>query len=31
VVVEGYARDDEPFVGIEVDGRYIRIFGDDTA
>ena len=22
---------DEPFVGIEVDGRYIRIYGDDTA
>lgn len=21
---------DEPFVGIEVDGRYIRIYGDDT-
>jgi HD domain len=22
---------DEPFVGIEVDGRYIRIYADDTA
>jgi HD domain len=22
---------DEPFIGIEVDGRYIRIYGDDTA
>jgi hypothetical protein len=22
---------DEPFVGIEIDGRYIRIYGDDTA
>jgi hypothetical protein len=22
---------DEPFVGIEVDGRYIRVYGDDTA
>ena len=22
---------DEPFVDIEVDGRYIRIHGDDTA
>lgn len=22
---------DEPFVGIEVDGRYIRIYSDDTA
>jgi HD domain len=22
---------EEPFVGIEVDGRYIRIYGDDTA
>jgi hypothetical protein len=22
---------DEPFVGIEVEGRYIRIYGDDTA
>ena len=22
---------DEPFVGIEVDGRYISIYGDDTA
>lgn len=22
---------DEPFVGIEVDGRYVRIYGDDTA
>jgi len=21
---------DEPFVGVEVDGRYIRIYGDDT-
>jgi hypothetical protein len=21
----------EPFVGIEIDGRYIRIYGDDTA
>ena len=21
---------DEPFVGIEVDGRYIRIYDDDT-
>jgi hypothetical protein len=21
---------DEPFVGIEVDGRRIRIYGDDT-
>jgi HD domain len=22
---------DEPFVGIEVDGRYIRVYGDDTS
>jgi HD domain-containing protein len=22
---------DEPFVGIEIDGRYVRIYGDDTA
>ena len=22
---------DEPVIGIEVDGRYIRIYGDDTA
>jgi hypothetical protein len=22
---------DEPFVGVEVDGRYIRVYGDDTA
>ena len=22
---------DEPFIGIEVDGRYIRIYADDTA
>jgi hypothetical protein len=22
---------DEPFVGVEVDGWYIRIYGDDTA
>jgi len=21
---------DEPFVGIEIDGRYVRIYGDDT-
>lgn len=21
---------DEPFIGIEVDGRYIRVYGDDT-